>query len=49
MRCGTGVAARARLVLSDINAAALDQTLDLLPADIQVRGYQLDLSSSQAT
>lgn len=41
-------ARRARLALSDINAAALTETMQSLPAAIEARGYPLDVSSRQA-
>jgi NAD(P)-dependent dehydrogenase (short-subunit alcohol dehydrogenase family) len=41
---GTG----ARLALSDVNMAALEETLALLPSAIEARGYQLDVSSREA-
>jgi NAD(P)-dependent dehydrogenase (short-subunit alcohol dehydrogenase family) len=41
-------AAGARLALSDVNSAGLAETLQLLPADCQARGYSLDVSSREA-
>ena len=41
-------AAGARLALSDVNESGLAETLALLPADIEARGYQLDVSSKDA-
>ena len=38
----------AHLALSDVNGAALDVTLQRLPAGTQVRGYTLDVSDSAA-
>ena len=40
--------AGARLALSDVNMAGLEQTLALLPSAIEARGYQLDVSSREA-
>jgi NAD(P)-dependent dehydrogenase (short-subunit alcohol dehydrogenase family) len=40
--------AGARVALSDINEAALEETLKLLPEDADARGYQLDASSREA-
>jgi NAD(P)-dependent dehydrogenase (short-subunit alcohol dehydrogenase family) len=41
-------AAGARLALSDVDAAGLTQTLQLLPPDTEGRGYALDVSSREA-
>lgn len=41
-------AAGARLALSDIDAAGLSQTMRLLPAGTEARGYGLDVSSREA-
>ena len=41
-------AAGARLALSDVNAAGLEQTLALLPSGIEARGYRLDVSSRES-
>jgi len=38
----------ARLALSDVNRSALDETLALLPADSDARGYLLDVSKRDA-
>ncbi len=38
----------ARLALSDINQAGLDETLKLLPANCEARGYKLDAASREA-
>jgi len=38
----------ARVALSDVNRAALDETLHLLPENAQARGYTLDVSSREA-
>ena len=38
----------ARLALSDVNEAGLAETLTLLPADAEARGYKLDVSSRDA-
>jgi NAD(P)-dependent dehydrogenase (short-subunit alcohol dehydrogenase family) len=38
----------ARLALSDIDANGLDETLALLPAGAEARGYSLDVSSREA-
>jgi NAD(P)-dependent dehydrogenase (short-subunit alcohol dehydrogenase family) len=38
----------ARLALSDINQAGLDDTLKLLPAGCEARGYHLDAASREA-
>jgi short-subunit dehydrogenase len=38
----------ARLALSDINASALAETMQLLPRDIEARPYPLDVSSRDA-
>jgi len=38
----------ARLALSDINQTALDETLQLLPASCEARGYSLDAASREA-
>jgi len=38
----------ARLALSDVNAAALDETLRLLPAGTEARGYALDVADRAA-
>lgn len=38
----------ARLALSDVNEAGLAETLALLPADVESRGYRLDVSSKDA-
>lgn len=38
----------ARLALSDINQAGLDETLKLLPASCEARGYFLDAASREA-
>ena len=38
----------ARLALSDVNRAALDETLQSLPAGTEARGYTLDVSSRAA-
>ena len=41
-------AAGARLALSDINQAGLDETLALLPSAVEARAYKLDVSSREA-
>jgi NAD(P)-dependent dehydrogenase (short-subunit alcohol dehydrogenase family) len=38
----------ARLALSDVNATGLEETLKLLPAVTEARGYALDVSNRQA-
>ena len=40
--------AGARLALSDVNQAGLDETLQLLPSGSTAKGYQLDVSSWEA-
>lgn len=41
-------AAGARLALSDVNRTGLDETLALLPASSEARGYSVDVSSREA-
>ncbi len=41
-------AAGARLALSDVNRAGLDETLALLPSSSEARGYSVDVSSRDA-
>src|SRR5216117_2871035 len=40
--------AGARVALSDINQAGLDETLKALPVDAKAKGYVLDVSSAGA-